>query len=221
MYDGLPVLSRVLKEGNWNMKKGMIAIALSALAIVGLTGVVMGKGETPFAPNVDVGTGAIRVPENYTEWPLLGTWTHAHTGEQLEKLGPGVHEYHVVYTQPETVTYYRRHGRFPDGAVLVKELLNAKTLAMTTGPAVGHATTSKGWFVLVRDTKGRYKESSLWGDGWAWSLFNADDRRHTVTKNYKTDCLPCHTPARELAPRNAVDADKWIYSFGYPVLQNK
>ena len=203
------------------MKKGMIAVALSALAMIGLTGVVMGKGETPFAPNVAVDTGAIRVPENYTDWPLLGTWAHAHTGEQLEKLGPGVHEYHVVYTQPETIAYYRKHRRFPDGAVLVKELLNAKTMAMTTGPAVGHATTSKGWFVLVRDTKGRYKESSLWGDGWAWSLFNADDPAHTVSKNYKTDCLPCHQPARELAPRHAVDADKWIYSFGYPVLQNK
>ena len=181
----------------------------------------MAREEKPFAPNVDVNTGAIRVPEGYTEWPTLGTWAHAHTGEQLEKMGPGVHEYHVVYTQPETIAYYRTHRRFPDGAVLVKELLNAETMAMTTGPAVGHGTTIKGWFVLIRDTKGRYKESSLWGDGWAWSLFNADDLTHTVSKNYKTDCIPCHTPARELAPRNAVDVDKWIYSFGYPVLRKQ
>ncbi|MEO5954636.1 MAG: cytochrome P460 family protein, partial [Nitrospiraceae bacterium] len=61
---------------------------------------------------------------------------------------------HVVYTQPETIAYYRAHGRFPDGAVLVKELLNAETMGMTTGPAVGHGTTIKGWFVLVRDTEG-------------------------------------------------------------------
>jgi hypothetical protein len=181
----------------------------------------MAMEEKPFAPNVDVNTGAIRVPEGYTEWPTLGTWAHAHTGEQLEMIGPGVHEYHVVYTQPETIAYYRTHRRFPDGAVLVKELFNAETLAMTTGPAVGHGTTIKGWFVLIRDTKGRYKESPLWGDGWAWSLFNADDPTRTVSKNYKTDCIPCHTPARELAPRNAVDADKWIYSFGYPVLRKQ
>jgi hypothetical protein len=206
------------------MKNAMIpaaVLALAALAAITLIGAAMGEPEKPFAPNVNIETGALRVPENYTEWPTLGTWTHAHTEEKLEKLGPGIHEYHVVYTQPETITYYRKHGRFPDGAVLVKELLDAKTMAMTTGPAVGHATTIKGWFVLVRDTKGRYKESSLWGDGWAWSLFNADDRTHTVSKNYKTDCIPCHTPARELAPRNAVDADKWIYSFGYPVLHQK
>ena len=203
------------------MKKRMITAAMLSLAAISLMGAAKDKEEMPFAPNVEVETGAIRVPEHYTEWPTLGTWAHAQTGEKLDKLGPGVHEYHVVYTQPETIAYYRKHRRFPDGAVLVKELLNAKTMAMTTGPAVGHGTTIKGWFVLVRDTKGRYKESDLWGDGWAWSLFNADDSTRTVSKNYKTDCLPCHTPARDLAPRNAVDADKWIYSFGYPVLQNK
>lgn len=203
------------------MKKGILIFALLAVTAIPLLWAMPSEGEKAFAPNVNVQTGAIRVPENYTEWPTLGTWTHAHTDEKLEKMGPGVHEYHVVYTQPDTITHYRKHGRFPDGAVLVKELLNAETMAMTTGPAVGHGTTIKGWFVLVRDTEGRYKESSLWGDGWAWSLFNADDPNHTVSKDYKTECIPCHLPARELAPRQAVDADKWIYSFGYPVLQKK
>lgn len=171
---------------------------------------------TAFPPNVDPDTGAIRVPNHYREWPTLGTWTHAKVDGP-----PGLQEYHVVYTQPETIRYYRRKGRFPDGAVLVKELLKAETMAMTTGPAVGHATTITGWFVLVRDTKGRFKASSLWGNGWGWSFFNPDDPKHTVSKNYKTDCLPCHTPARGLAPRNAADADKWIYAFGYPVLQKR
>jgi len=203
------------------MKKGILIVALLAVTAIPLVWAMTSEGDKPFAPNVDKKTGAIHVPENYTEWPTLGTWTHAHTDEKLGKMGPGVHEYHVVYTQPDTITFYREHGRFPDGAVLVKELLNAKTMAMTTGPAVGHGTTIKGWFVLVRDTEGRYKESSLWGDGWAWSLFNADDPNHTVSKDYKTECIPCHLPARELAPRQAVDADKWIYSFGYPVLQKK
>ncbi|NGZ94737.1 MAG: cytochrome C [Nitrospira sp. WS110] len=203
------------------MKQRMISIALLALVAVPLIGAMMSKGNQPFAPNVDMMTGAIRVPENYAEWPTLGTWAHAHTDDKLEKMGPGVHEYHVVYTQPETITHYRQHRRFPDGAVLVKELLDAKTMAMTTGPAVGHATTIKGWFVLVRDTEGRFKDSKLWGDGWAWSLFNADDPKHSISKDYKTECVPCHLPARQLAPEEAVDADKWIYSFGYSVLQKQ
>ncbi len=194
-----------------------IIIGTVLMLAVGIwAGLAMTEDTKPFAPNVDPDTGAITVPENYTEWPTLGTWAHA----KVEG-GPGLQEYHTVYTQPETIAYYKKKGRFPDGAVLVKELLKAETMAMTTGPAVGHATTITGWFVLVRDTQGRFKESSLWGDGWGWSLFNVDDPKHTTSKNYKTDCLPCHRPARTLAPKNAVDADKWIYSFGYPVLQRK
>jgi hypothetical protein len=207
------------EERKHDMRQRMISIALLAVVAILVTGAMMSEDKHPFAPNVDMTTGAIRVPDNYTEWPTLGTWTHAHTDEKLDKMGPGIHEYHVVYTQPETLAYYQQHRRFPDGAVLVKELSNAKTMAMTTGPAVGHGTTIKGWFVLVRDTEGRFKDSRLWGDGWAWSLFNADDPTHTVSKDYKTECVPCHLPARQLAPEKAVDADKWIYSFGYPVLQ--
>lgn len=169
-----------------------------------------------FAPNVDPETGAISVPANYTEWPTLGTWAHAKVDGP-----PGLQEYHVVYTQPETIKYYQAKGRFPDGAVLVKELLHAETMPMTTGPAVGHATTIKGWFVLVRDTQGRFQSSSLWGDGWGWSFFNAEDPQRTISENYKTDCIPCHTPARELAPRGTAEADKWIYAFGYPVLRKE
>lgn len=198
------------------MKQITIIAAVLSLGLGSWAAWAMTNNEKSFAPNVDPATGAISVPANYTEWPTLGTWAHAKVDGE-----PGLREYHVVYTQPDTIKYYKEKGRFPDGAVLVKELLNAETMAMTTGPAVGHGTTNIGWFVLVRDTQGRFKDSPLWGDGWGWSLFNPDDSRHTVSKNYKTECVPCHTPAKALAPRNAVDADKWIYSFGYPVLQRK
>ena len=178
-----------------------------------------GANETQsFAPNVDMKTGAISVPEDYTLWPTLGTWSHA----KVEGAGAvNIHEYHVVYTQPETIAYYKKKGRFPDGAVLVKELLHAETMSMSTGPAVGHATALKAFFVLVRDTKGRFKDSPLWGDGWGWSFFEPGDLKNTTSKDYKVDCIPCHVPAKDLAPRNAKKDDKWIYTLGYPVLRNK
>lgn len=194
-------------------------ITMASILVLGLGSLAawgMSKDDAPFASNVDASTGVIQVPANYREWPTLGTWAHA-KGEGP----PGIQEFHVVYTQPETINYYKAKGRFPDGAVLVKELLNTETMPMTTGPAVGHGTTIKGWFVLVRDTKGRFPSSALWGDGWGWSLFQPDDPNHTVSKDYKTDCLPCHTPARELAPRHAVEADQWIYTLGYPVLRKE
>lgn len=196
--------------------KNLIATSIYLLISVSLAGTVMSEEMKPVAPNVDLKTGAISVPENYTKWATLGTWSHANM-----KGEPGSHEYHVVYTQPETIEYYQKYGRFPDGAVLVKELLNAETMPMTTGPAVSHATTIKGWFVLVRDAKGRYKNSKLWGDGWGWSLFNAPDSKKTVSTDYQVDCIACHLPARDLARDDAHEEDKWIYTLGYPVFQKK
>jgi hypothetical protein len=180
--------------------------------MIGITGIAV--ADQPVAPNVDLKTGAISVPEDYTRWATLGTWAHAEMERER-----GSKEYHVVYTQPETIDYYQKHRRFPDGAVLVKELLNAETMQMTTGPAVSHATSLKGWFVLVRDTKGRYKNSKLWGDGWGWSLFNAPDSKNTVSTDYQENCLACHLPARELARDDAHEDDKWIYTMGYPVFK--
>lgn len=199
-----------------------LALVLMACATVQMMTGSYAEEPALFAPNVvEPSTGAIRVPEGYRLWPTLGTWAHANTGPILKMNGPGLHEYHVVYTQPETIAHYQKTGQFPDGAVLVKELLNANTMAMTTGPAVGHATTTKGWFVLVRDTKGRYKDSPLWGEGWGWSFFTADDAVHTASKNFKVDCVGCHIPAKQLAPANALEDDKWIYTFGYPVLRKQ
>ncbi len=194
----------------------MTATLAFLLMAIGLAGTAMSEEMKPVAPNVDFETGAISVPEDYTKWATLGTWAHANTEGE-----PGSKEYHVVYTQPETIEYYQKHKRFPDGAVLVKELLNAETMSMTTGPAVSHATTIKGWFVLVRDTRGRYKNSALWGDGWGWSLFNAPDSKKTVSTDYQVDCIACHLPALELAPADAPKDDKWIYTLGYPVFQRK
>ena len=190
-----------------------IISTLSTLALIFIC-TLTAHAVTPFAPNVDLKTGAINVPDNYTRWATLGTWAHSTMEGE-----PGSHEYHVVYTQPETIDYFQKHGRYPDGAVLVKELLHAETMKMTTGPAVSHATKLKGWFVLVRDTQGRFKNSKLWGDGWGWSLFNAPDSKNTVSTDYQENCIACHLPARDLAKPDAHKDDKWIYTLGYPVLQ--
>lgn len=199
------------------MKHSIFVLGFLVLSGVYLssTGFADSMQKKQFAPNVDIQTGDIHVPEGYTLWPTLGTWSHAKKGEPA-----GAKEYHTVYTQPETIRHYQKYRKYPDGAVLVKELLNTDTMPMTTGSAVSHATTIKGWFVLVRDTQNRFSDSPLWGDGWGWSLFNADNPTKTVSKNYQEDCLACHLPARDMAPAEAVDADKWIYSFGYPGLRN-
>ena len=70
----------------------------------------------------------------------------------------------------------------------------------------------KQWFVMVKDAKGRFAENPIWGDGWGWALFKPDNASVNVAKDYKTDCLGCHIPAK--------DKD-WIYTEAYPTLLSK
>jgi hypothetical protein len=82
---------------------------------------------------------------------------------------------------------------------------------MTTGDA-HWAKDTKVWFVLIKDSKGRYPHNPLWGDGWGWALFKSDAPNKQVATDYKKDCLGCHIPAK---------TDDWIYVKGYPVLHSK
>ena len=153
------------------------------------------------------------MPDNFrNDWTFLGTWSIA--AEDVEASadasGHGAAGLHNVYTQPSVVAYFKENGKFPDGAILIKELLRAETAQMTTG-TVSRGVEVEGWFVMVKDAEGRYADNPLWGDGWGWSLFNADNRETTVSTNYKSDCLGCHIPARN---------DDWIYVSGYPALSD-
>jgi len=149
-------------------------------------------------------SGNLRVPGDYrAAYQSLGSWAVA--ADQ----GQGAKEIHVVYASPDTIAAYRKNRHFADGSVLVKEVFEATTGAMTTG-TVSHAQTLKGWFVLMKDSKNSHPGNKLWGDGWGWSWFDAANPSKTTSTDYKADCLPCHQPAR---------ATDWIYVGGYPPLR--
>jgi hypothetical protein len=147
--------------------------------------------------------GNLRVPSDYrTAFEMLGNWAVA------KEAGPGSEQLHVVYASPGTIAAYRKDGQFPDGTVLVKEVFNATTNSMTTG-TVSSAGNLAGWFVMVKDTAGRFAGNKLWGDGWGWAWFDAKDPMKTTSNDYRKDCQSCHVPAR---------TSDWIYTSGYPAL---
>jgi hypothetical protein len=148
--------------------------------------------------------GNLHVPPDYrTTYEALGSWAIA------ADEGRGSKELHVVLASPGSIEAYRKDGRFPDGTVLVKEVFETATKEMTTG-TVSHAEKLKGWFVMVKDSAGRYPGNALWGDGWGWSWFDAADPTKTTSTDYRLNCKSCHVPAR---------ATDWIYVDGYPALK--
>jgi len=188
---------------------------MKTVAIAGMAGslvIVPAHAQTNMtassnAPNAEAvvdAAGNLHVPDAYrTTYEFLGSWVVAADQSRGSK------EFHVVYASPGAISAYRTDGRFFDRAVLVKEVFEAATGQMTTG-AVSRAASLKGWFVMMKDANGRFTGNTLWGDGWGWSWFNADNRSKTTSTNYKTNCLECHVPAR--------DSD-WIYVDGYPPLK--
>jgi len=157
----------------------MKIINVAAIGAAGISTMVAvaarGQMETTVSPNgpqaetvVDP-SGNLRVPEAYrTTYQSLGSWAVA------ADHGQGSKELHVVYASPGTIAAYRRDGRFPNGAVLVKEVFQAATGEMTTG-TVSHAKTLKGWFVMMRDDNDRHSGNKLRGDGRGWSWFDSDN----------------------------------------------
>ena len=193
-------------------------LQIFSLATVALMGLILmlttssnGYAKETFSPYVDA-HGSISLPSDFDrKWVFLGTWSIA--GEDVEQSaaasGHGAAALHNVYTQPSTVEVFRNTGKFPDGAVLIKELLNTKTAQMTTGK-VSRGKKIEGWFIMVKDTKSRFPGNKLWGDGWGWSLFDA--KKKLTTKDYKAECLGCHIPAKR---------NDWVYVEGYPLLRKR
>ena len=185
---------------------GILGTALAALSLIGVVAAYGLDTHSQFSgvtATVVDSKGNLRVPSDYrTAYEALGSWAVA------KDEGQGSKQLHVVYASPGTIAAFRKDGHFPDGAVLVKEVFNTTTKAMTTG-TVSSAGTLAGWFVMVKDNVGRFQGNKLWGDGWGWSWFDGGNAQKTTSTDYKTDCQACHVPARE---------SDWIYTNGYPVL---
>jgi Cytochrome P460 len=156
-----------------------------------------------FSPYVSK-DGAIARPTNYRD-----TFQHIGTSAVATKPGQPVDELHNVYSRPEDVRAYRRDGKFPDGAVLVNEVTRAGSETLTSGLSHRSAET-KNWFIMVKDSKGRFPGNALWGDGWGWAMFKPNDPAKNVATDYSSDCRACHVPARK---------DGWVYVREYPALR--
>jgi cytochrome c len=181
------------------------ALVLATIAPVVLNSSPPNAAPVRFSPYVTK-EGAILRPSNYREtFQHLGTWAVA------KKPNETVSEMHNVYARPEDIRAYRRDGKFPDGAALVKEVTTAVGDNLTTGYS-SWSTDTKLWFVMIKDSKGRFPGNDLWGDGWGWALFMANEPSRNVATDYTTDCKTCHVPAKK---------DDWLYIRGYPALKGR
>lgn len=143
-----------------------------------------------FSPYVDE-KGNISLPKDYREsFFYTGTFSVASDKEKEAA------ELHNVYTRREDWIAYKKDKKWPDGAILVKEVYEAASENLSTGRS-SWASKIKVWFVMVKDTTGRFPDNESWGDGWGWQLFEGKDSTKRASEDYRADCRICHLPARK------------------------
>ncbi len=182
----------------------LAAVILSVVA--GVAASAQDKGVAAAKPQSVEAEPVLQVPaiDYRKEWVQLGTFSVL-----ADKPDEGAKQLHVVYTARRNIEEYLRTGRFPDGAVLVKDVFAARTEALTTGTA-SYAGELAGRFVMVKDGAGKLGSGPRFGDGWGWAFYEGAETKRTITANYKDDCLTCHEPARR---------QDLLYLQGYPLLR--
>ena len=153
-------------------------------------------------PTFDDAGQLIRPDVSYREWVYLGTPL---TPNELNPPEAPFPEFHNVYIHPDDLDHYRRTGDFPDGTVIVKELVTVGSKAAVSG---------RGYF--MGDFTGlefTIKDSERFPDepgNWAYFSFGHEyplaDRSAAFPA---AACNACHA---------ASAADDFVFTQYYPVL---
>ena len=192
------------------LQKALHTTAIAALlgAALSLPAAALAAPPAPLAPGAGFSPyvddqGRISRPTDFrSSFVHLGSWAVL----DEKSAARGLHD---VYTEKKSAEHYRKTGKFPDGATLVKEIRKLESGAMTTGDPVVWGSSPALWFVMVKDAKGRFAGNPLWADGWGWAMFKGDDPAKNVATAYTTDCQSCHVPAAK--------TDR-VFIHGYPTL---
>jgi len=121
---------------------------------------------------------AVSYPKGYRHW--------THVKSMVIQPGHGLYEafggIHHLYANAGALRGYQR-GRFPDGAVIVFDLLEAKSADNTIQEGA-----RKVLGVMVKDTR-RYAATG----GWGYEGFKGDSQtERAVGKNAASACFGCH-----------------------------
>lgn len=125
----------------------------------------------------------VAYPAGYRDWRHVKSMV-IERGHPLYEAFGGVHH---LYANPKAVAGYRA-GTFPDGAVIVFDLLQAD--------AAEHAVTEGGRKVVGVMVKDKTKYAAT--AGWGFEAFAGGDKsRPVVRQDAANACFACHTSQKD------------------------
>ena len=195
-----------------------LATALIMTALIGAGAAIFHNG--PFAQQAKQPGGAqftpdgkMKLPTGYREWVFIGSPL---TPNALNGGKASFPEFHNVYVERRNFDAYQKTGTFPEGTVLVKELVLLQKPTFPDGSQ--QAPSGRGYFegafngmdVSVKDTK-KFATTN----GWGYFTFghHAEPYETTAAESSAGECAGCHIA-------NVAKTDMTYVQF-YPVLQEK
>ena len=148
-------------------------------------------------------TGALQRPEGYRQWVYVGTPI---TPNELNPPEAPFPDFHIVYIHPDDYVAYQRTGAFPEGTVLIKELVSigSKKAASGNGYFMGDYI---GLEATVKDSS-RYPNEP---GHWAYFTFGHKYPLADTTRAQSTEtCNACHQESA---------AEDFVFTQYYPVLR--
>jgi len=154
-----------------NMKKLIISVTVLSLAILFLANASSGE----------VKKAMVKYPEGYRNWVHVKSMV-IQQGHSLYDSFGGIHH---IYANDKALKAMKSGKLYPDGAVLVFDLLEAKSdnNATVEGPR-------KIIGVMEKNTK-KFAETG----GWGFEGFKGDSEERAVT-DPKNACFSCHEPQK-------------------------
>ena len=195
-----------------------LGTALVIAALIGASAAVFHNG--PFAQQAKQPGGAqftpdgkMKLPTGYREWVFLGSPL---TPNALNGGNASFPEFHNVYVERSNFDAYMKTGTFPEGTVLVKELVLLQKPTFPDGSQ--QEPSGRGYFqgnfncmdVSVKDTK-KYAKTN----GWGYYTFghHPEPCEATAAEKPVAECAGCHLA-------NVAKTDMTYVQF-YPVLHEK
>ncbi len=147
--------------------------------------------------------GELVRPTGYRKWTYVGTPV---TPNDMNGGNAPFPEFHSVYMSPDAFDHYENTGDFPDGTVIVKELVSVGDKEATSG--IGYFMGEfVGLEVSMKD-KTRYKDKP---GNWAYFSFG---HKYPLKDHAKAQpaasCNDCHDGSAD---------DDFVFTQYYPVLR--
>jgi hypothetical protein len=127
---------------------------------------------------------AVDYPAGYRQWAHVKSMLIASDKHPLFATFGGLHH---IYANPEAMKAYVKGGTFPDGSVIVFDLLAAKE-----DNGAWAAGERKFIGVMVK-SKARYKATG----GWGFEGFKGDSRTERMVTDANGQCFACHQQQKD------------------------